>query len=887
MKPTSSPSFAVILILAVLCAAVARGSIGTALQLQLGNPSGATGNPANRENYLMQRAQFAAGYNDTTRDPNWVSWDLTSADVGTLERSDFIPDPDLPAGFYVVRTEDYNGVGNIRFDRGHMCPSKDRTATLADNRVVFYMTNIVPQAADNNQGPWADFEDECRRLADLGNELLILAGPGGFGTTKIPSGLVSIPGFVWKIAVVVPLGTGSAPSRITAATRVIALKLPNMNGIRSAPWTDYVTSAAQIEADTGFRFFTELPASVADVLRQKIDGQAAAPMAPMITTQPGPQTVLVGRTVTLSVVASGSPAPTYQWIKDGVPVAGATSATLTLSNVTTAQAGQYSVMVTNGGGAVTSAAAPLTIIRRSYAGIYAGNFRSETDNSGSFALSINEDNTGEFLAYEIVAPFLGDLPAGGHYGGIAICVSRAVAVDDMGRFRLVASNHIRLHPAPSIFVPPGAPPAGPITPPASAQSDLIIEGNIADNGLISGALTSGFRLFDGVKRLSTGPASGVAGLYRAVAPNSSAQMLAIVAATGDVLFVAQSAGIIDGATGMLDNTGRVQVTTANEAPLVATFSPAGALTATLPFIVERPPATILRTQSVTPTALSGFPAKSGLADTQRVVNLSTRTTAGTGDQVAIVGFVITGLESKTVLVRAVGPALRNFGVTTALAAPRLDLIRSGTSTPSASNTGWGSPPGSSTEIAAAAARAGAFALASGSADSAILATLAPGNYTAVVSAADGRAGVGLVEVYDLSSERAAQRLVNLSTRATTGTGDATVTAGVVVSGTGPKRLLIRAIGPTLATFGVSGVLARPQLTLFSGATPIAINAGWRTSVDVAAITDATLRTGAFPLGPASTDAALIINLAPGAYTAQVTGVEGTNGNVLVEVYEVP
>src|SRR5581483_3373185 len=110
-------------------------------------------------------------------DPNWVAWDLTSADLGSVARSNFLPDPDLPAGFYAVTTDDYNGVGNLNFNRGHMCPSADRNGTAADNQIVFYMTNIVPQSADNNQGPWELLESYERQLATAGSELLIMSGP--------------------------------------------------------------------------------------------------------------------------------------------------------------------------------------------------------------------------------------------------------------------------------------------------------------------------------------------------------------------------------------------------------------------------------------------------------------------------------------------------------------------------------------------------------------------------------------------------------------------------------------------------------------------------------------------------------------------------------------
>eukprot|EP01035_Chromulina_nebulosa_P011067 gene11067-14811_t len=192
-------------------------------------------------------------YNDTTREPNWVSWHLTTGDVGGAGRSSsFFPDTTLPSGFTVVSDSAYSGSG---YDRGHMCPSGDRTVTRADNDIVFYMTNMIPQAPDNNQGVWNNFETYCRTLASAGNEVLILCGPSGFGGSKIASG-VAIAGFTWKIAVVVPLGAGTTLSRITTTTRVIALKIPNIQGVRSTPWQNYVTSASAIEADTGFTFFS-------------------------------------------------------------------------------------------------------------------------------------------------------------------------------------------------------------------------------------------------------------------------------------------------------------------------------------------------------------------------------------------------------------------------------------------------------------------------------------------------------------------------------------------------------------------------------------------------------------------------------------------------------
>jgi DNA/RNA endonuclease G (NUC1) len=247
--------------------------IDVTLQMQLGNPSGATADSNNHDHYLIQRPVEAMDYSDNLGEPIWVSWDLTTSDVGNITRSgSYFTDTNLPPGFYRVTDNDYNGVGNINFNRGHMCPSVDRTDSRADNDMLFFMSNIIPQAAVNNQTVWGDFEGDCRNLAAAGNELLIICGPSGFGTNRIPSGKAAIANYTWKIVAVVPLGAGTALSRITAATRVISLKIPNSNSVSSS-WSNYVTSANQIQVDTGLTFFTALSPAIASSLRGKVDGQ--------------------------------------------------------------------------------------------------------------------------------------------------------------------------------------------------------------------------------------------------------------------------------------------------------------------------------------------------------------------------------------------------------------------------------------------------------------------------------------------------------------------------------------------------------------------------------------------------------------------------------------
>ncbi len=527
----------------------------------------------------------------------------------------------------------------------------------------------------------------------------------------------------------------------------------------------------------------------------------------------------------------------------------------TLSNGTVTLTGTVGTVVLRATQAGNTAFAPappversFRVIRAGFAGVYFGTL----GNGGTFALIINADFTGVFLAF---AP-----------GSRTAYISRSIVINSDGRFRFVTTTTGGGTPAANVGTPPIA----------AAIDDLIIEGTIAADGTLSGASTTGAALsLSGNRTSDTGNAAATAGFYQAGAAGTSATTFAIVSPTGQALVVTQLGSVVDGGTGTVDGNGRLALTTAGQQAVVATLSAENAaLNASI------------TTAAGASTLFSGVAANSAAATTQRIVNISTRTTAGSGDQVAIVGFVIAGSESKTVLVRAVGPALRNFGVATALTAPRLELLRSGNSTPVAINTGW-SGGANSADLASAAARSGAFALTAGSADAAILTTLTPGNYTAIVSAANGAAGIGLVEVYDISGGSSAQRLANLSTRAAVGTGDSTLIAGVVVSGTTPKRVLIRAAGPALAQFGVSGVLARPVLTLFSGSTNLGTNAGWSTSTDATAITEAALRTGAFAFGATSADAAMVVNLAPGAYTAQVTGVGNTTGVALVEIYELP
>ena len=268
-----------------------------------------------------------------------------------------------------------------------------------------------------------------------------------------------------------------------------------------------------------------------------------------------------------------------------------------------------------------------------------------------------------------------------------------------------------------------------------------------------------------------------------------------------------------------------------------------------------------------------------------LINLSTRAQVGTGANIMIAGFVVGGSGAKQVLVRAVGPSLTTVGLTDTsilLANPKLQLTKLD-GTPLAANDDWGNDAA----IAAAGSAAGAFPLLSGSHDSALIVTLPPGLYTALVQGVSDTTGIALVELYDLD-QPAASRLINLSTRAQVGTGAQAMFAGFVVSGAAPRQLLIRAIGPTLLNLGLtSGTLPDPQLTLTKlDGTPLATNDNWDATNGVA-IAAAAQQAGAFTLAAGAKDSALLTSLTTGLYTPIITDRTGTTGLALVEVYEVP
>lgn len=248
----------------IACESLARGNKTTTapkaiangnIHLKYGNPSNANSKDIN--NYLLERPQYALSYNCKTGIPNWVSWQLNLAWLGSVDRrDDFRPDADLPNGCYAVRPTDYRGSG---YDRGHMTPSGDRTKRKLDNSETFLMTNMIPQSPANNREVWRELEEYSRDLVDQGKELYIVAG--GEGKEKvIANGKVTVPKYTWKVILVLDNGN---------LEDTIAVRMPNSQEVARTDWKDYIVSVDEIEKITGYNLFSAVPTSIQNKIEAK------------------------------------------------------------------------------------------------------------------------------------------------------------------------------------------------------------------------------------------------------------------------------------------------------------------------------------------------------------------------------------------------------------------------------------------------------------------------------------------------------------------------------------------------------------------------------------------------------------------------------------------
>jgi endonuclease G len=238
------------------------GSVAESPHVALGVPTDADSS----DDVLLDERQFVVSYSPRRRDPNWVAWRLDSSYLGHVpRRDDFRPDESLPVTAYRVTSHDYARSG---YDRGHLCPSADRDRDRDMNAVTFLMTNVVPQLHELNAGPWEKLEEyERRRASEPGAELSIVAG----GVFRDPAPTIghgtAVPSATYKIIVVA--AQGQTARDLDDATEVIAVIMPNREGVGGSNWTDFVVSVDQIEEATGYDFLSRVPAPVQRLLEAK------------------------------------------------------------------------------------------------------------------------------------------------------------------------------------------------------------------------------------------------------------------------------------------------------------------------------------------------------------------------------------------------------------------------------------------------------------------------------------------------------------------------------------------------------------------------------------------------------------------------------------------
>lgn len=556
-----------------------------------------------------------------------------------------------------------------------------------------------------------------------------------------------------------------------------------------------------------------------------------------IVEQPNSQTVALGASVTLAVSATGSPAPGYQWFVGGVAVPGANASTYTITPVIRANAGTYTVQVSNAAGSVLSSAATVTV---DVAPTITAQPLAETANVGATAaFFVGTSGTAPlsyqwFLSGNAITGATGPLLLVSDVTATSAGAYSVTVTDAVGSVTSTAGT-LALN-----AVGGSAPPTFTLEP----RSETVAAGSTVTFSGLAGPASAGDTSMAG----TASPAARVA------ASPSYQWFLDGQAIRGAILPTL----VLRDATSA--NAGAYSC--------LATTAAGSAVTGSVTLSVV------------------------GTPDPGRLVNLSSRGHVGTGADIIIAGFTVGGPATSgtaPMLIRASGPALATFDVAGLLADPMLRL--DGAAGPVAANAGWAG----NAEVIAAAAAVGAFPWASPSShDAALVSALGIGGYSAQVSGAAGDSGVALVEVYDTAPAAgftpASPRLINSSVRAAVGTGGDILIAGFVVGGSTAQTFLIRASGPALATFGISGALPDPLLRLYAAGSGTSSglmqgNSGWGGDAQLAAV---AASAGAFSWGSSATpDAALLVTLPPGAYTAEVSGASGDGGVALVEIYEVP
>ncbi len=619
---------------------------------------------------------------------------------------------------------------------------------------------------------------------------------------------------------------------------------------------------------------------------------------PSIKEQPSGLNLVRGGTGTLVVIASGTGPFTYQWRKNGVAIEGSTSARLPIGPALSGDAGYYSVIVKNSLGSVTSSDAQITVSGPPAILQQPADMPSIAGDSISFSVEASGEGT---LSYQWRKNG-SDLPGQTKRN---FTVSSNVSTNDEGIYS------VRITQPDGLFTDSRGAflKVRPIID-AQPQNASVVEGATvtfsisATGSTFAGPITyqwfrrsseNGTRTSIGIARAPSYTISSVsagdAGFYEAevyndAGPTRSAPARLTVtsnnpqpAATPPTISTQPASTSV--AAG---NNASFTVTAAGSAPLSYQWRKDGTAipSATTPtFTLSSVSASDAGAYSVVISNSAGSITSTDARLTVTsnlgswISNVSVRATLAP-QQALTVGLSTTG-GSKNLLLRAVGPGLKPFGVANAMADPKLTLFDN--QNPVASNDDWSNDA----RLKDSAFKVGAFALDAGSKDSAMLVTISGGRTAQVQSSLGGNV---LLEAYDIDGGRSAS-LTNVSTLTYAGSGESVLIAGFVIEGEAPKQLLVRAVGPSLGNFGVSEPLADPRLLVYSsrpdGSSSLAAsNDNW--SPDLGA----TFTTvGAFPLAAASRDSAVVVTLTPGAHSVHVSPNAGAAGRSLLEVYELP
>jgi len=625
--------------------------------------------------------------------------------------------------------------------------------------------------------------------------------------------------------------------------------------------------------------------------------------APSIETQPSSQTVAVGGSATFTVVPGGTPPFSYQWYKNDTALTGSavyTSWGFTYPSCILSNTGTYKVKVSNSAGSIWSSDATLTVGGSTVPPAITTQPNSQTVNSGTTAsfsvvasggtpLSYQWQKNGSPISGATASSFSISNVQGSDAGDYTVTVSNtggsSTSLPATLSVNVVATApSITSHPA-SQTVMVGSGVSFSVT--ATGTAPLSYQWK-KDNVTLSGATSSTYSI--------ASAALSNAGSYTVTVSNGAGSITSN-AATLTVNAAATAPSITTQPVSQSVSVGAsvdLSVSATGTAPLAYQWKKDGAslygATASSYAIAA---AALTDTGSYTVTVSNSAGSVTSSAATltvtaapARITNLSSRTFVGTGNDVQIAGFVISGTKSKLMLIRAGGPILASFGVAGTLADPMIELKNEDTGLVVATNDDWSTDATAATAISGAASRLGGFAFTNGSRDAALLLSLAPGRYTATVSGKGSGTGIALIELYEADGDTAS-KLTNISTRSPVQTGQGAQNGGFVISGTRSKTVLIRASGPALAAFGLNGTLADPVIELYqigSVNTLLQTADNWGESQPTA-IASAASRVGAFGWATGSRDAALLVTLNPGVYSAVVKGLNETTGTALVEVYD--